>query len=318
LVQAAEVTSVSLPGEASPEDWGGRAATVTGDIADPATLAQVRGPLDAIVHLAAPVGVAGEYERQWRVMVDGTREACALAARSAARLVVASSIAVYGSKIRSQTCREPDGFGPWQGAYGRAKQGQESVALEDSRRDGFPLVIVRPANVYGLGGASAWGDRLLESIRATGGAVVGDAARNNAGLTYVENLADALWAAAIHPAAVGRIYNVCDGLDVTWRRFMDDMAALAGRPPPPAFPLEPVLALATGNEDPERCVPPRDASLPFLEALNLVAFDNRIDASAIREELGWRPVVGYEAAFEEMRSQLSAPAPPTPRTPWSR
>jgi nucleoside-diphosphate-sugar epimerase len=218
--------------------------------------------------------------------------------------------AVYGSSIRSQTCREPDGFGPWQGAYGRAKQGRESVALEASRRDGFPLVIVRPADVYGLGGASAWGDRLLESIRATGGA-----AHNNAGLTYVENLADALWAAATHPAAVGRVYNVCDGLEVTWRRFMDDMAALAGRTPPPALPLEPVMALATGNEDPERCVPPRDASLPFLEALNLVAFDSRIDASAIRKELGWHPAVSYEAAFEEMRSQFSAPVRPTLRAP---
>jgi nucleoside-diphosphate-sugar epimerase len=80
LAQGWEVTSLSLPGEASPEDWGDRVATVAGDIADAATLAQVRGPLDAIVHLAAPVGVAGEYERQWRVMVDGTHEACALAA----------------------------------------------------------------------------------------------------------------------------------------------------------------------------------------------------------------------------------------------
>jgi len=298
------VANVSLPGEKLPAQLAGRVESIFGDIVDPRTLGQVRGSLDVVLHLASTVGVAGEYERQWQVMVEGTRQACMLAAKHSARVVVVSSVAVYGSLVQSRICHEADGHGPWQGAYGRAKQAQENIALELAAREGFPLTIVRPANVYGLGGTSAWGDRLLELIRSTGGAAIGSAENNNAGLTYVENLADALFLAMTHPAACGRTYNVCDGLNVTWRKFMDDMAALVSCPPPPAIPLEPLLAMANANEHPAQCIAPRNPELPFLEALNLVGFDNRFDSTAIRDELGWHPVINYEDARRQMRASM--------------
>lgn len=301
LARGRAVASISLPGERALPEWQGRVAMHHGDLAEPGALDVLSGPFDTIVHLAAPVGLAGEYERQWRAIVDGTTRVAEVAARWHSRLVVVSSIAVYGSRIQAESCNENTGHGPWQGAYGRAKQGQETVALQLAAAHDLPLTIIRPANVYGLGGASAWGDRLLESIRITGGGVIGDAARNLAGLVYVENLADAIVLAATHPAAIGRTYNVCDENGVTWRRFMDDMAVLAGRPPPPAYELEPLLQLARQNEDPAALVPPRDPSLPFLEALNLVGFDNRFDSSRIRGELGWSPRYSYEQALSQMQ-----------------
>jgi nucleoside-diphosphate-sugar epimerase len=299
-----QVTSLSLPGEDAMPDWGGRVEMAYGDLSDPTCISAVPGPIDTVVHLAAPVGLAGEYEHQWRVIAQGTSHICDAAARWRARLVVVSSIAVYGDKIRTQRCHEDDGHGAWSGAYGWAKQGQERLALEQAQRHGLKLTLVRPANVYGLGGASAWGDRFISSIRATGGGVLGDAERNNAGLVYVENLADALWLAATHPAAIGRTYNVCDDLDVTWRLFSNDMAALAGMPPPPCYPLDTVMALAQANEDPAKFVAPKDPAVPFLEGLNLVGFDNRIDSSRIRQELGWAPRWDYTAAMQVMKASL--------------
>lgn len=59
-----------------------------------------------------------------------------------------------------------------------------------------------------------------------------------------------------------------DGLDVTWRRFSDDMARLAGMPPPPAYLLQAMRELACTNEDPARFVPTREPALPFLEGLD--------------------------------------------------
>lgn len=298
------VTSLSLPGEAPLPGWAGRVPMVYADLADARCVQGLPGDIDTIVHLAAPVGLAGAYERQWRAIADGTRHVCEAAVARRARVVVISSIAVYGDRVQSQVCRETDGHGSWQGAYGWAKQGQETIARDFERLHSMPLTLVRPANVYGLGGASAWGERFLAAIRATGGAVIGEAERNNAGLVYVENLADALWLSATHPNALGRTFNVCDGLDVTWKRFSDDMAALAGMPPPPAYPLQSVRALACANEDPARFIAPRDPGLPFLEGLNLVGYDNRIDASRIRKELGWIPRIGYSQALAQMREQI--------------
>jgi nucleoside-diphosphate-sugar epimerase len=301
-----DVTSFSLPGEAPLPDWLGKVRMAHGDLGDRQAVQQAAQDCDLLIHLAAPVGVAGQYQWQWDIIAEGTRHVCEAIAAQGGRAVVASSIAVYGTLIQSQLCREDHGHGPWAGAYGWAKQGQESVAQEVAEATGMPLTLIRPANVYGLGGASAWGDRLIEGIKASGGAVIGDAEHNNAGLVYVENLADALFLAGTVPAAVGRTYNVCDGQDVSWRRFMDDMARIGGMPPPPAIPLDAALAIIGANEDPANKVPPKDPALGSMEGLNLVGFDNRIDSSRIRTELGWGPRIDYAQALAEIEQQWAA------------
>ncbi len=300
-----DVTSFSLPGEAAPPEWSGPARMTYGDLLDPASLTDAAAGASLVIHLAAVVGLAGEYDRQWEIIAEGTRNVCTAIAAQGGRAVIVSSIAVYGDLIQRQRCHEDDGFGAWQGAYGRAKQGQEQIALDVASRQHLPLTLVRPANVYGLGGASAWGDRLLDWIRESGGAVIGDAEANNAGLVYVDNLADALFLAGTRDEAIDRTYNVCDEIQVTWRRFIDDMAVLVGKPPPPAVPLEAVRAQAQANEDPARCVSQADPAVPSLEGLNLVGFDNRIDSSRVRHELGWAPRISYSQALAKMRTQLA-------------
>ena len=304
-----DVTSFSLPGEAPIGSWTG-AVRMThgdlGDLGDRAAVAQAARECNLAIHLAAPVGVAGRYKWQWDIIAEGTRNVCEAMAGQGGRAVVVSSIAVYGTLIQQQICREEDGHGPWAGAYGRAKQGQERVALAIAAATGMPLTLIRPANVYGLGGASAWGDRLLDALAATGGAVFGDADANDAGLVHVENLADALFLAGTSPAAVGRTYNVCDENGVTWRRFLDGMAGVVGRPPPPVIPIADALAMVSANEDPANMVEPADPNLPSMEGLNLVGFDNRIDSSRIRAELGWHPRIGYADAIAEIASQWAA------------
>ncbi|WP_285713235.1 NAD-dependent epimerase/dehydratase family protein [Erythrobacter oryzae] len=307
-----DVTSFSLPGEAPPSAWGTRVRMAYGDLADRAAVEDAAQGCDLVIHLAAPVGVAGRYQWQWDVIAEGTRNVCEAIAAEGGRAVVASSIAVYGTLIQTQVCREEDGHGPWAGAYGRAKQGQEIVASEVAERTGMPLTLIRPANVYGLGGASAWGDRLLEAIAASGGAVFGDAEANDAGLVHVENLADALFLAGTRPEASGRTFNVCDANGVTWRRFMDDMAAVVGKPPPPMIPLDAALAVVAANEEPANLVEPRDPALPSMEGLNLVGFSNRIDAGAIRRELGWAPQVTYPDAMAAIAREWAARTPLTP------
>ena len=303
-----DVTSFSLPGEAVPA-WPAPVRMVHGDLADRDDVAEASAGAGLLVHLAAVVGVPGDYARQWDIIAEGTANVCEAMAAAGGRALVVSSIAVYGDLIRRQVCREDDGFGAWQGAYGRAKQGQERVAQDIAWATGMPLTLVRPANVYGLagpgGGASAWGERMIEGFRATGGAIVGDAAHNDAGLVHVENLADALYLAATLPQAVGRTYNVCDENGVTWATFLADIARLAGVAPPPQLPLEPVLAACDANEDPAALIGPRDPALPSLEALNLIGFSNRIDAGRIRAELGWHPRVTYAEAMAEMTRSLN-------------
>ena len=64
------------------------------------------------------------------------------------------------------------------------------------------------------------------------------------------------------------------------------------------------MALAQANEDPAKFIAPKDPAVPFLEGLNLVGFDNRIDATRIRQELGWAPRLDYTAAMQVMKASL--------------
>lgn len=310
LSEGYDVASFALPGETLPADWAGRVAARSGNLLESASLAAACEDRDLVIHLAGLVGHGGDYDLQWRIFVDGTRHVCEAAGNARARLVVATSIAVYGTHIQTRVCDEDAGHGPWAGAYGRAKQGQETVARELAAKLSIPLTLIRPANVYGLGGGGAWGDRLIEAIRMSGGALIGEADANNAGLTHVDNLAEAIFLAGTHLAAIGRTYNVCDGENVTWARFMTDMAALAGRPRPPFYPLQDVLDLVNANESPAERKGPENADLPFLEGVNLVGFDNRFPIDRISRELGWAPHIRYQKALEQMRRSFSGAAIP--------
>jgi len=246
-----------------------------------------------VIHLAGLVGHPGDYQRQWEIFVEGTQNVCVAAAEAAARVLVTTSIAVYGTFIQNHICTEDMGHGPWAGAYGRAKQGQEFATFRLAARYGLQATVLRPANVYGFGGGGAWGDRLLAAIQTSGSFLIGEADRNDAGLVHVDNLADAIMIAATHGAAVGEVFNVCDEGGVTWGRFLRDMARLSDQAAPHMIELEPLLEAIRQNECPGKLEPPRSASLPFLESVNLVGFSNRIPARKLRETLGWTPRRAY-------------------------
>jgi dTDP-glucose 4,6-dehydratase len=116
LAAGHETRSFAFPGETAPSSWHGRVQICTGDLFDRAALTDASQGCDVIIHLAGLVGHAGAYERQWAIFVDGTRNVCRAAASAGARLVVCTSIAVYGTLIQTHVCEESLGHGPWAGA----------------------------------------------------------------------------------------------------------------------------------------------------------------------------------------------------------
>ncbi len=297
------VVALALPDEATPEVWGDRVRIVRGDVRQRADVEQALRGIGTVFHLAALVGTAGSYEDHWAVTVEGSRNVYEAAAAVGARVVVTTSICAYGDRIAKDVCAEDSERGAYQGQYGRAKQAQEDVADEVREKTGLAVTIVRPSNVYGVG-SGPWVEGMIALIQMGLGMVVGTGS-GNAGLVYVDNLVDALLLLGAHEGAIGRVYNVCDGSDVTWRRYLDDLAALVGVGSLPATPLEPLRAAALANEDPARQVAPKDEALMPLEALNLIGSDNRFDTTRIRTELGWSPRVSYAEGLAEIKAHLA-------------
>lgn len=294
------VTALVLPGEAAcplfPE-LEARIRVVRGDITDPDAVSAALEECGTVFHLAAVVGDWGGEALHERVTVGGTRMLLHAAARHAARVVLASSIVVYGDRLGHDVCDEDHPHGRALGPYSRAKQAQERLALKAAREEGLEVSIVRPANVFGPG-SQPWVHGVIEQLRKGLPALV-DGGDFDAGLASVDHVVEILVRSA-GPDSVGRTYNACDGNGVTWRQYFTDLARIAGAAPPKRLPRKAAQVLAIGGERVFGALGITQRPPLTREALNLVGSAHRVPATRAREELGFRNTVDYPAMLERI------------------
>jgi nucleoside-diphosphate-sugar epimerase len=178
---------------------------------------------DLVFHVAGSIAARSEAELL-AVNRDGTA-AVAQACRRAGvgRLVHVSSLAVTGPAEPGRPVDETWPPRPVT-AYGRSKQaGEEAV-----RESGAAFTIVRPPVVYGprdrqtlpLFRLARWGFVPL----------LGDGSQQLS-LVHAADLADALVAAAMSPAAAGRTYHAAHPEIVTQRALMEAIGRAVGTRP---------------------------------------------------------------------------------------
>jgi nucleoside-diphosphate-sugar epimerase len=267
-----------------------------GDVTDPDSVRTAFEGVDRVIHLVACMDDWGPAELFTGITAGGTHIVLAEAARRSARAVLVSSIVIYGDAIGRDVCGEDHPFGLPMSIYGRTKQLQERIARRMEATRGLALTVVRPANVYGAG-SGPWVLELIERLRKKNPVIVGKGDQN-AGLVHVENVVDLLVRAALEDRAIGRTYNACDNLDITWGRYIHDLARIAGTPPPRSLPGW----LASSAEKLSRFFWRRSRPPISREGLNLIGSHHRIPNDRAREELGldlsgWN----YEKGLEEIR-----------------
>lgn len=302
LDQGLEVASFALPGQVVPSHWGNRVTVHRGDITSATDVNAVVNGVKTVFHLAAAMGM-GAYREHETITVQGSQCLFEAALANNSKVVLAASIVVYGHQIQNMVCHEDLPQGKHQGPYSWAKMAQEKLAL-DYQNKGMQLTIIRPANVYGVG-SGPWVESLLEAIEAGILPIVEDGS-GNAGLVHVNNLVSALLLAANSEQAVGRIYTVCDGLDVSWSQYFHDLAAIKGIKELPVAGRDELIAAARQFENPEKLQAMQEMSAIPLEMINLIGYDNRFDCSRIRDELGWNPQFSYEDGLAEIRREQCA------------
>lgn len=110
----------------------------------------IEGDLDVVFHLAALTGVEGSSEDpilNGNVNVCGTIAACEIARKTNARLVLASTAAVYGEPHMVPTS-EGTPLTPTS-PYGASKVAAEAYCGAYWRQHNLPVAILRLADVYG-------------------------------------------------------------------------------------------------------------------------------------------------------------------------
>lgn len=301
LAEGLEVHALVLPNEPVPIDWEEEVSIHRGDITDREALLLLAKGKKKIFHLAAIVGDWGPERLFRRVTVEGTRNVLDAAIQERAQVVLASSIAVYGSRLQNATCHEGLSHGKAMGPYGKAKQAQEVLARSYMEKHGLPVVIIRPANVYGPG-CRPWVHELVQAMRK--GPVLISRGESNAGLIYVDNVVELMVLAAGNPKAVGQVYNAAEDNPATWKEYTSHLAKMAGLPPPRALPYWLARPATHFLENTWKWLKIRSRPQLTREALNLVTANYDLPINKAKEELGYEPVVGFEEGMRQVEDYL--------------
>jgi ornithine--oxo-acid transaminase len=281
-----------------------------GDLSDAASLAAAMEGCRYVIHCAAQVTDWGTVQELVQVNVKGTTNLLEAAAQASVdRFVHVSTTDIYGYPDAAGVDEDhppPATFENW---YAETKRAAEAEVRRFERERALPVVILRPATVYG--------PRSLDLVQNIAGALRGgymllvDGGRAVAGLAYVDNVVDAALLALRHDQAPGQAFNVGDGLALTWRQFTDDLARGLGCDPArfdaPYWLANAVgFSLETGYRLLRQLTRLHSAPLLTRQAVHVLGTHQDFSIQKARARLGWTPRVDYETGLAATLSWLKA------------
>jgi nucleoside-diphosphate-sugar epimerase len=270
------------------------------DLLDRAALLDAMTGVERVFHLAGGGKVSATTEAglvalrtanvaPLRAVVEVARE------RGVQRVLHFSSISAMGIQAgvlldESSPCRPST-------PHEIAKLESEQVAREAWEGSRLPIVVLRPAQIYGPGDVRSEIPTLVRLARR-GLVPLFGMGRGRLPWVYVSDVVDAALAAAERPEAIGRTYIVSDAEPY---RFADIVRAIArglGRRRG-GFPVPDVIARpAIGAV--ERIARRVGRDPPFtLHRLASISGDRRLSIERARRELGYAPRVGLDQGMQE-------------------
>ena len=278
-----------------------------GDVADRAAVRAAVAGADAVVHLAARVGVTGSWSDFERTNIDGTAAVVEEAASAGVgRLVFVSSpsVAHAGSSLVGAGAGPADPEAT-RGHYATSKAAAELVAL-GAATDGFAVMAIRPHLVWGPGDTQLVG-RIVDRARQGRLAIVGTGAAL-IDTTYIDNAVDAIVAAVDRaPELSGRALVVSNGQPRPVRELLSRIVTAAGLPSP-RFRV-PAAAAKAGGRVVEEIWERRglEADPPMTSFLaEQLATAHWFDQRETRRALDWTPAVTLEEGFARLAAWFAA------------
>lgn len=200
-----------------------------GDILDQALIAKALRGIDIVFHLAsAHLDVRLSPQHYEEVNVQGVRLLLEESRRAGVRRFVhCSSVGVHGD-LKTVPGQEESPFAPTN-LYERTKVAGEQEALRFYRETKFPLVIVRPAWVFGPRCERT--QKLLRTISRGRFLMIGSG-QNWRHPVYIKDMLEAFELAAQKPAAVGEIFIIGGEHPIQTKEFIQTFCEVTGSPYP--------------------------------------------------------------------------------------
>ncbi len=275
-----------------------RVEKVTGDVTDPASLAEATRGVETVYHAAAQVGDWGPWDRFVAVSIKGTENMLNAARDSGVkRFLHVSSISAYGhpdgeDMVLDESAPLGVDLHKWS-YYSRAKVEAEKLAWAAHERGDVAVTVVKPSWLYGPGDRASM-PRLLRAIRSGKAKLIGDGT-NRLNLTYAGNEAEGCILAATNDKAVGESYNLsCDGV-IAQAEYLNAVARCSGaKPVTKKVPYRVAYAAAFMMELFGHAFRKKTPPLVTRYSVWLIGRKCFFSSEKARRELGWQPTVGYE------------------------
>lgn len=295
--QGHQVRALALPGEDAGALLETGAEIRCGDLLDRRGLKGLCDGVDTVFHLAGRVTDWGAREEFSRAIFEATANLAAESAGRAPRFLYVSSIAALGFGRHMKGLKESDHAFRSGIPYNDAKLDAERLVAAFHDAGVFSATIVRPANVTGPG--SVWVKDIVEKMLTMPMPLI-DGGRHSASLVYVDNLVDGIIRAAVSDKGPGKTYHLRDDWDVTWKRYITDLGAIIGKKPVGSIPYG--LARFAGAAMDLVCTPLKIRPPVSRMAVEITGRNNDVDTTLARTELGWKTVISYPEAMDQIRA----------------
>ena len=206
----------ALMHKTKPKNYEKKVEYVFGNVTEFDTIKNFVKDVDFVFHCAAIVKDYGSPELFHKVNFEGTKNIAEACEEFDVKKFIFLSHIRYESEEHS-------------GYYSKTKAMAEQYLLKKYKKSKFPVVIIRPGNVYGPG-ATTWVLRPLRSIQKNRISLI----EHGNGIflhTYIDNLLDALIRVISISGISGEIIDITDGDNsTTWKEYLNIIAKIAGKP----------------------------------------------------------------------------------------
>jgi len=179
--------------------------------------------------------------------------------------------------------------------YNYTKKMVEAYLLKLYRDSGFPVVILRPGDVYGPRDRTSC-ELMLEAAERNVPLIVGRGDKKF-GFCYPGNLCKAALAAANRPGTTGRAYTITNGICPTWGEFFASLQEGVGKPQRLYVPVWISMVAAVLLELAKRIIPGFKPGINYYRIRRITA-QTTYDLSKTYRELGYQPEDDYKSQFQ--------------------
>jgi nucleoside-diphosphate-sugar epimerase len=287
------------------------AAPVAVGLGDATRLGEAIAESDAVVHAAAVILASHRWEAWRAVNIVGSENVARAAARTGARLVYLSSVAVYGRRTTYDggpgSVDEEFGLdrpiypGDY---YARSKREAELAVWRVAQETGLRAAALRPCVIYGEGDRH-FAPRIARLVRLGMAPLIGPG-DNPLSVVYAGNVAAAVLAALDHGDVTGP-FNVTNDGGVTQRQFLERFAAGLGVRAR-WIPVPHALAWAGARlwDATAGALAGWSGLLSARGSVQFLASPNPYTSARAERVLGWRPAVPALEAVERTGASFRA------------